>query len=49
VFAIGCVNISNLMLARGLRRRRDLDVRLALGATRAQILAFNERNIPPPK
>jgi predicted permease len=38
VLGIGCVDVSILMLARGLQRRRDVDVRLALGATRAQIV-----------
>jgi putative ABC transport system permease protein len=38
VLGIGCVDVSVLMLARSLRRRRDVDVRLALGATRGQIV-----------
>ena len=38
VLAIGCVNISHLILARGMRRRREIDIRLALGATRTQIV-----------
>lgn len=37
VLAIGCVNISNLILARGLRRQREIDIRLALGASRGHI------------
>ena len=38
VLAIGCVNLSNLILARGLRRQREIDIRRALGATRGQIV-----------
>ena len=40
VLAIGCVNISNLIIARGLRRRREIDLRLAIGASRLQIVRF---------
>ena len=38
VLVIGCVNVSNLMLARGLRRRREIDIRLALGASRGHVV-----------
>jgi predicted permease len=38
LLAIVCSNLANLMLARGSTRTRELAVRLAIGATRAQVI-----------
>lgn len=39
LMAIGCVNVSNLLLTRSAQRARDISIRLSLGATRAQVMA----------
>ncbi len=38
ILMVGCANVSNLLLARGIARQREIGIRLAIGASRSRVI-----------